>query len=320
MNHFQKFIKSIFLLYFLVGVNVWAQNFPDRAVKFVVPTPAGISPDIVARQLGVRLEKSLGAPVVIDNKPGASGIIGADAVARAPADGYTLLYGYNQLMAINPLLFSKLAYQPSDFVPITLVARTGYLILVNPNSKINTIQDLIAAAKAKPGSITYGSQGLGTANHLSMELLSRQASIDMIHVPFSSGMSQNLMGGQIDVAVEPNGSGVGFVQGGKLKAIAVTSKERIKSLPNVPTVGETLPGYVVEGWHAIWAPKGTPKPIRDKLNKEIVEVIKSQDFSSKILDLGLISAGTTQEALDTALAEDNQKWSSIIKEKNIKLD
>ena len=303
----------------LVGA-AWAQNFPDKPVKFVVPTPAGVAPDIVGRQLALRLEKSLGTPVVIDNKPGASGIIGTDAVAKAPADGHTLLYGYNQLMAINPLLFSKLPYQSSDFVPITLVARAGYLILVNPNSKIHTIQDLIAAAKAKPGAITYGSQGLGTVNHLIMELLSRQASVDMVHVPFSSGMAQNLMGGQIDVAVEPNGSGVGYAQSGKLRAIAVTSSERIKSLPQVPTVGETLPGYVVEGWHAIWAPKGTPKPIRDRLNKEIVDVIKSADFTSKILELGLIAAGTSQEGLDTALVEDRQKWESIVKEKKIKLD
>lgn len=320
MNIIRRNFSFLLLFNLLFAVSAWAQNYPDRAVKFVVPTPAGVAPDIVGRLLGVRLEKALGAPVVIDNKPGASGIIGTDAVAKAPGDGYTLLYGYNQLMAINPLLFSKLAYQPSDFVPITLVARAGYLILVNPNSKIYTIQDLIAAAKSKPGSITYGSQGLGTVNHLIMELLSRQASLDMVHVPFSSGMAQNLMGGQIDVAVEPNGSGVGFAQSGKLRAIAVTSSERLKSLPNVPTVSETLPGYVVEGWHAIWAPKGTPKPIRDRLNKEIVDVIKTQDFSNRILELGLIAAGTTQEGLDSATSDDRQKWATIVKEKNIKLD
>lgn len=320
MNCIHKIFKTLLIVALQTACVSWAQNYPDRPIKFVVPTPAGVSPDIVARLLGVRLEKSLGAPVVVDNRPGASGIIGTDAVAKAPGDGYTLLYGYNQLMAINPLLFSKLPYQPSDFVPITLIARAGYLILVNPNSKVQNIQDLIAAAKAKPGSITYGSQGLGTANHLIMELLSKQASLDMIHVPFSSGMSQNLMAGQIDVAVEPTGSGVGFVQSGKLRAIAVTSKERLKSLPNVPTVSETLPGYVVEGWHAVWAPRGTPKTVRDRLNKDISDIVKSQEFTSRILDLGLLAAGTTQEALDSAVIEDNQRWASVIKEKNIKLD
>ena len=166
-----------------VPLIVQAQPFPAKPLRMVIGFPAGSSSDVVGRLVAQKMSEGLGQQVVFDNRPGASGIIGTDAVAKAPADGHTLLYGYNQLMAINPLLFSKLPYQASDFVPITLVARAGYLILVNPNSKIHTIQDLIAAAKAKPGALAYGSAGHGSALHMAAELFMFMSGTKLTHVP-----------------------------------------------------------------------------------------------------------------------------------------
>ena len=296
-------------------------KWPSKPIRIVMPGPPGIAPDVFARWYGNGLQKALGVVVTIDNKPGASGIIGTDAVAKASPDGSTVLYGYNQLVTMNPHLFSKLPYEAQkDLVPVSLVATGSYVLVANNALPASNMKELIALAKRDPGAVNYGSYGPGTAAHLGMELVQDAAGIQLTHVPYKQGVMTDVMGGQIGVALEAAASATPLIKSGKVKAIAVTAGKRIEALPDVPTVAETLPGYELLGWNGIWVPADTPAPVVARLQDEAVRISKMPETGKRMRELGFEPAGTTGAEMAAVIKRESEHWAKIIRAKNIRLD
>jgi len=295
-------------------------KYPDKPIRVVVPGPAGLSPDIVARLWGERLGKATGQPVVVDNKPGATTIIGAQAVATAPADGYTLLYTVNNTFSINPYIFAKLPYKLDDFVPVMRVLTVPYIVVVPANSPFRTLNDLLAEAKAKPGTLSYGSYGIGQGTHVAMARLLNETGTTMEHIPYSQSPLKDLMGGAIEVLVDASTTAVPLIKGGKIRALAVMGARRLDALPDVPTVGETFPGFVAESWQGVFAPKGTPPDAIAVLSSALNKVVASEDFRARLRDYALIPAGGTPAEFRQFLTQDASIWSKVVRDNNIKLD
>ena len=246
--------------------------WPSKPIRFVVPFAAGVSPDVVARIISDPLSRALGQPVVVDNRAGAAGIIGADIAAKSPPDGYTIFMAVNSIMGVNPNVYTKLPYDTfHDFTPITQVAIVPYVLITGPRQPYNSLTDLIDKAKAHPKSIEYGSLGVGSGPHVVMEMMNNMARIQMLHVPYKGSPLQDVLAGQIPLAFETATTAVPLIKTGKAKALAITSPRRSPALPDVPTVAELLPGYDGDGWQGIYAPAKTPKPIVDRLNLEIAK-------------------------------------------------
>src|SRR3954463_296086 len=245
--------------------------FPTKPVRIIVPFAPGGPTDIVARTVGQQLTAVLRQPVVVDNRPGAGGVVGADLVAKSAADGYTLLLCSTGAMAINPGLLAKMPYEPlRDFAPITLVVTIPYLLLVNPNFSAQTVKDVVALARAKPGQLNYGSAGTGTTSHLAMELFRSMANIQVTHVPYkgSALAATDLVGGQLQLLFDAPPSSLPFVRSGKLRAIGISTLKRTPLLPEMPTINHAgVPGYEVLTWSGICTPSGTPKPVVAQLNR-----------------------------------------------------
>jgi tripartite-type tricarboxylate transporter receptor subunit TctC len=295
--------------------------WPNRPVRVIVPSAPGGAPDVMARLYAQKLTENLGQPFVVENITGAAGIVGTDKVAKSANDGYTLMFGFNQLVTTLPHLYAKLPYDPNrDLTPVIVLAYGPYVWLANNNAPFNNIAELIAYAKANPGKVAYGSIGAGTATHLGGELLAQQAGIDLLHVPYKGRATSDLMAGQIQLALEPNGSAVPFVKDGRVKAIAVASAKRLPALPNVPTVGETLPGYEVSGWQAIWLPGGASKEMVERLNAEFAKVIRDPAFNKRLLELSYIPVANTPAEMSEMIRQETLKWGALIKAKNIHLD
>ncbi|MBL8380291.1 MAG: tripartite tricarboxylate transporter substrate binding protein [Burkholderiales bacterium] len=300
-----------------------AQTFPDRPLKLIVPTGAGSSPDIHARLFATELATLLGQPVVVENVAGAAGIIGTERAMKSASDGYTLLYGYNQLVTMNPALYAKLPYDPAkDMQPVTHILNGSYIWITAAGSGIPGMREWLAQAKAQPGRLTYGTGGTGTAAHLGGALLETMAGIDLLHVPYKTGPAAvtDVLGGQVGVTMEPTGSAVRLVQGGKMRALAVTSAARLAVLPEVPAVSEILPGYEVLGWHAIWAPMGTPAPVVARLNSELRKVLALPAIRKRLADVALEPTGSTPEEVAAITAREAAVWSRLIREKRIRID
>ena len=293
--------------------------WPDQPVKLVVPFTPGTGPDIIARFIAERLK--LGQPVVVENVAGASGNIGSQQVARAKADGHTLMSSVNTLV-MNASLYRNLPYDPvAAFVPIGLTAWGSLVLVAHPGQRAGSLAELIAAAKASPKTVTYGSPGVGTPHHLSMALVETTAGIEMVHVPYkgTAGAVQDLLGGQIGYMFLPVHVSAQHIRAGKLQAIAAGSPQRLPQLPDVPTVSEAgLQGYDSTGWFGVVAPAGTPPAIVARLNAEITAALNDEQIKTSMRNLGVEPAPSKPEAFEAYMAYESQKWAKVIRQARIK--
>ncbi|RDK07410.1 tripartite tricarboxylate transporter substrate binding protein [Cupriavidus lacunae] len=297
-----------------------AQSYPQRPVRLIVPYAPGGSADIAARLVSDAWSKSLGGTIVVENRAGAGGNIGVDAVAKAAADGYTI--GLQTVsLAINPGLFPRMPYDTlKDLAPIGMVASSQHVLVVNNNVPAKNLQELIAAAKATPGKLTYGSAGNGSTFHMSAELFKSVANVSIVHVPYRGGGPAlvDTIAGQVDMSFPVVSAAQQHVQGGKLRALAVTGTRRSPQLPNVPTAAEAgLPGYAFETWFMVFAPAGTPRPVIDKLNAALNTTLAAQVTRERMLKEGFEPTPTTPEAARQRLEKEMPMWANLIKQRGI---
>jgi tripartite-type tricarboxylate transporter receptor subunit TctC len=303
----------------------YAQDYPgSKPIKLVVPFPAGGGTDIFSRVIANKLTETLKWVVIVDNKPGAGGNIGVDAVAKSPPDGYTIGMGQTSNLAINPTLYSKLPYDPlKDLVPIVLVADAPLVLVVPANSPFKTVADLVAAAKKKPGDLTFGSPGNGTVAHLTGELFQTAAGIKFQHIPYkgSAQALTDLMGGQVQAYMSSIPTALSHIKGGKLRALAVTSTKRAPALPDVPTIAEAgYQGFDANTWFGLVAPAKTPAAVVEKINAEVNRVLKMPDIKEKFAAEGGGPLGGSPQEFAALLKSDYAKWGKVVKESGAKLD
>ena len=317
-------ISSLLFMPILFATNVVAQEWPNKPIRWIVPFPPGGAMDVMARALAEKSSKSLGQAVVIENKPGAGGNIGADFVARSDADGYTMMIT-SIGMATNKYLYPKLSYDPvKDFSPVSLIAIVPNVLVTNatqPNLK--TVSVVISNAKAHPGKLSYASAGNGSSIHLAGEVFTSMAKIDMQHIPYkgSNPAVTDLLGGQVNYMFDSITSAKPHIDSGKLRPIGITTSKRSKALPNVPTIAESgLPGYEVTPWFAVFVPAATPKPIVNKLNAALLDALKSPEIKAKFDGIGAEPLGTTPDELASYLNKEIERWGKVISTNNIKSD
>lgn len=300
-----------------------AAGYPDRIVRLVVPFAAGGGTDVIARALAQEMAKDLGGSIIIENRPGAGTIIGTQSVASSAPDGYTLLMG-TFANAVNPSLNTKLPYDAQGaFAPVSLLARSFNLVVVNPASPIKSIPDLIQAAKAEPGKLTYGTYGTGTSAHLAGELFNHMARVDLTTVPYKGAAPAitDLIGGQIQVIFTTVASAASLVEAGQLRAIAVTSAERSAAFPQLPTVSEAgVPGYAAEAWYGLYAPARTPPEIIDRLNLSAAKALQSDAFRRLSVNEGLVLVGGPPAELDRYFRAEQERWRKVIEAAGIKIE
>jgi tripartite-type tricarboxylate transporter receptor subunit TctC len=298
-----------------------ADTFPSRPIRMIVPTGAGGVTDVLGRVVAHKLGESLGQQVVIDNRPGASGIVGSQIVASAAPDGYTLLMVF-PTHVVNPFLYKSMPYDTEKaFAPITIVSTVSLLLTVNPELPVKSTQELITYAKANPGKLNYGTVGSGSLGHLGAELFRSMSGTRMTQVP-NKGSPQilsALIGGEINMYMVASISGVmPQLKSGRVRALGVSTKQSLPVLPNVPPIADALPGYEARGWNGILAPAGTPKPIIEKLNKEIVKIVRSPEFAQNLTNEGAFAMGNTPEEFAAVIRADMKKWAAVIKDAGIK--
>jgi tripartite-type tricarboxylate transporter receptor subunit TctC len=296
------------------------QPYPSKVVRIILPLPAGSPPDVVARVWADRLNKATGQPFIVDNRPGASTIIGAQAVSSAPPDGYTLLYTISTTISINPYVYKALPYKPEDFEPISRILTSPLILVVAPKSPYKSTTDLISAAKANPGKLNYASYGPGQPSHVIFARFLSMAGVSITHVPYKEGGLTAIIAGDVDASFEPSNTAIPMITGGKLRALAITSPQRVSTLPDVPTVAETIPGFVADPWQGLFAPKGTSPEIVGKLASLTQEVVRSEDFRARLRELGMVPVGSTPAEFRTYLAEDGKAWAKVIRDNNIVLE
>lgn len=298
-----------------------AQPYPAKPVRVIVPWPAGGTTDILARIVAQQLTANLGQSFVIDNRGGASGNIGSEAAVRAPADGYTLLFGSMSTHTMNQFLYAKMAYDPvADVAPISLIANVASVLVAHPSLPVRNVRDLIALAKARPGQLNFASGS--SVYQLCGELLKLTAGIDLVHVPYKGGGQAitDIIGGQIDLLFTGAPVTLPHIQAGKLRVLAVTSTNRAAVLAGVPTIGETLHGYEFNNWYGIMAPAGTPRPIVDRLNAEIIALLAQPAIREKFLTLGAEPLPSTPERFAAVIRTDAEKAGRIIKTAGVRAD
>ncbi|MEK0417885.1 MAG: hypothetical protein RI949_1891 [Pseudomonadota bacterium] len=298
-----------------------SSDYPNKPIRLIIPFAAGGATDVVGRAVAAALSKQLGQQVVVDNRPGAGGILAGTVVAKAPADGYTLLMGSIGMLAIGPNLRSDLPYSVQDsFAPVALVSATPNIIVAHPSLRANNLRELIALAKAEPGRISFGSSGAATSTHLSGELFQAMAAVKLIHVPYRGGSQAlaDLLAGQIPLMFDTM-SAVSAVRTGKLKAFAITSDRRSPLLPDVPTVAEAgLPGYKTSSWNGVMAPAKTPRDVIARLNSEINRALASAEVQQSLAADGSETRGGTPEEFVRFIADETQRWGKLIKDAGIK--
>lgn len=302
----------------------WAQApWPSRPVTYVVPFPPGGTTDILARLIGSKLGAALNTTFVVDYRAGAGGGIGSKMVAGAPADGYTLIGGTVGSHAINPSVYPSAGYDPvRSFAPIALIGVNPLLLVVSEKSRFHTLQDVLAAARRRPDTITSASAGNGTSPHLAVELLGMQSGAKFVHVPYKGSGPATLgaIAGHVDMAFETTVVAGPHVQSGKLRALAVTSAKRLETLPDVPTVAEAVPGFEVIAWQGIFAPAGTPRPIIERLNAEVMKILKTDELQDRLRTLGMQFVPMSADAFRQFQTTEVEKWARVVKAANIKLE
>ena len=305
----------------LVPAIAFAQAWPSKPVKIVVPFAAGGATDVVARLLAQKLTESWGQTVVVENRAGAGGNIGADVVAKSPADGYTLLMTSGSIVTANPYIYKTMPFDAArDLMPITNVATGPQVIVVNPNVPAKDLRELIGLAKASPGKVNFGSAGVGTQTHLAAENFLYSAGVDMTHVPYKgeSAAITDLMGGQIQLATPNLGAAINLIKEGKLRALAVTSRERNAQLPDVPAAAEVLPGFENAGWFGLMAPTGTPPEVVDKIYRDSAKVLLSEDFRGKLAQQGMMPVANSPADFGTAIREESARWAKVVQQRGLK--
>lgn len=317
-------LKSLALTTLIAWSALAGAQTADKTLRIIVPYPPGGTTDLLARNLAPGLQQRTGLTVVIENKAGAGGVIGSQQVSKAAPDGRTLVMGTIASHGIIPALQSPPPYDPTkDFVPVTLVASTPNVLLASPTFPAKDVKELIALAKAKPGSINFGSTSHGGSPHMSGELLKTLAQIDIAHIPYKGGapMLSDLMGGQVQIGFDNLPSSMSLIKAGKVRALAVTTNTRWPAAPDIPTLAEAgVPGYEMSAWFGLFAPAGTPKPLVDDLNKHIVAILKTPEMQQKMLELGAQPVGDSPEQFAAYVRSDNKKWQEVGKANNIKLN
>ena len=303
----------------------WAQDkYPSKNVTYLVPFPAGGTTDILARIVGQKLGPVMGTTFVIDNKGGAGGSIGAEIGSRAPADGYTLIGGTVSSHAINVSLYPKLGYDPvKSFTPIVLIGSNPVILVVGEKSPYKTLQDVLNAARLKPGTITAASAGSGTSQHMALELLGFKSGTKFIHVPYkgSGPAIQDVIGGQVDMMFDTSVVAAQHITSGKLRALAVSSSRRLEAFPTLPTVAEAgVPGFEVTSWQGIFVPAGTPKPIVDKLHEETMKILQTAEIQDRLKGLGMQGSTMTVAQVSEFQKAEVEKWAQVVKAAGIKLE
>jgi tripartite-type tricarboxylate transporter receptor subunit TctC len=308
----------------VVPFSVAADEYPDRPVRLVVPFPAGGGADTLARIIMPRVAQTLGAPIVIDNKPGAGGNVGAEIVARAAPDGYTLLYGTNGTHAINPTLYAHLRFDPvRDFAPISRMTLIAAMLVVNPDFPANSVEELIQYAKAHPGAVNFASAGNGTTSHLAGELFRTMASIDIVHIPYRGGALaiMDVVGGQVQMMIDVMPNAYPLAKSGKVRGLATTTARRFPAAIELPTIAESgLPGYEVSAWDAIFAPAGTPVRIIDRVNAAIRRALEDPEVAESLLKHGAQAVPGTPNELARHVAAEADKWAKVVRQSGAKID
>jgi tripartite-type tricarboxylate transporter receptor subunit TctC len=318
-------MRRIFLLWlFVVPCSVFSQVYPSKPVRFVVSFPPGGSADLVARSIAPRVAERLGQQVIVENRPGAGGNIGVDIVAKAAPDGYTIGLAAAGALSLNGSLYPNMPFNPEkDLAPVTMLAMIPFVLIANPSLPAADLRELIAAAKAKPGSIAFGHGGNASAMHLSGELLKMMAGIDLTAVPYkgSGPVATDVLGGQIPVGVVDVPSAIASVKAGKIRALAVTTSRRISVAPEIPTFAEAgVPGYESIGWFGAVAPAGTPAPIVERLNAEMAAALALPEVRERVLAAGVEPLTDTPQEFAAFIQAENRKWARVIKSAKIKVE
>ncbi len=304
----------------LVPFAASAEAWPSKPVKIIVPFAAGGATDVVARLLAQKLNDAWGQAVVVEDRAGAGGNIGADVVAKSPPDGYTLLMTSGSIVTANPYMYKAMPFDPArDLIGITNVASGPQVIAVGPAVQARTLQEFIAYAKANPGKVNFGSAGVGTQTHLAAENFAHAAGLDMTHVPYKgeSAAMTDLIGGQIQMATPNLGGAINHILQGKLRALAVTSKQRSPQLPDVPSASEVLPGFENDGWFGLMAPAGTPKEVIDRIQRDTAKILQSEEFKAKLAQQGMVPVGNTPAEFAAAIKEESAKWAKVIHDRGL---
>ncbi|MDB5812769.1 MAG: hypothetical protein JWN94_4891 [Betaproteobacteria bacterium] len=313
--------RLVLLAFTLATGTAAAQTYPAKPVRIVVPWPPGGGTDIVARTVAQKMHETLGQPAIVDNRAGANGIIGADLVAKAPADGYTVMITIAS-HAINPTLYAKLPYDTlADLAPVSLLAEYPFVITVHPSVPATTVKELIAFAKSHPGQLSFASSGNGSGPHLGMELFKSMAGIDLVHIPYKgAGQAMtDLVSGQVQVFLNNFLAGTAMIRAGKLRALAVTSAKRSAVAPELPTVSEAgVPGYVVTGWYGLFVPAATPAPVVATLHAGAVKAIKSKEVSERLSSEAAEIVGSSPREFADYLKAEINKWAAVIRKAQIK--
>jgi tripartite-type tricarboxylate transporter receptor subunit TctC len=303
---------------------VLAQAFPAKAITIIVPFPPGGVTDPVARMVGQRMSENIKQPVVVENKPGASGIIAAEFVKKQPADGYTVLFGFTGAFAVNPSLYSKLPYDPlKDFQPVTLLINTPHILVVPADSPAKSVKDLVALAKSKSGGLTFASQGIGAGGHLLGEMLKAQTKTNLSHVPYkgSAPALQDMLAGRVDLFFDAVVTSLPFVKDGKLRALAIANKTRSKLLPDLPTMTEAgFPGVEMDQWFGMMVPAGTPQAVVLKLNEEFIKAVRSPDIEKSLTERGLEVVTNTPDQFTALIKSDTVTLGKVVKQSGARAD
>lgn len=298
-----------------------ATDFPSRPIRIVVPYPAGGSVDLLARALGERVGAKFGQPVVVESRPGAGSNIGAAFVAKAPADGYTLLLGTPGTQIINAYVYKKIGYDPvKDFAPVAYVAQVPNVVLTHPGSGLKNMEDLLRTARAEPGRLNWGSPGVGSSGHLALEMIKRMGKVDIRHVPYKGASQANndLLGGQIDLSADNLPTALPLIKAGKLVALGVTSAQPVPAAPGVAAIAQAVPGFELTSWFVVMAPAGTPQPVIDKLNAAAQRVLDSPATRERLAALAAQPMGGTPQALAQHLQTEREKYRVLIEGTDIR--
>lgn len=320
---FKQFLVAVLVV--LSSAPTIAQtDYPSKPVRIVVPYPPGGSVDSAARLISQRLTERIGQPVVVENRPGAAGLVGSDFVAKSPPDGYTLVWGTVSSHAINMSLYSKVPYDNlRDFAPITQLLEQPLMIVVPVSSKIGTLQELIRSLRTRSAQYNFGTAGAGTTGHLTGELLKKLTGGDLTHVAYkgSSPMLTDLVGGQIEMGIDNLPSALALVRGGKLKGLAITSLARSRLAPDIPTLSEAIPGLQVVAWQGLFAPAGTPAPILDRLFREIRNILQDPVLNTRLVESGTNpAASSSREEFAAFVRQETLRWAEIVKASGAKVD